>query len=199
MRTEGSGSAMGIAPYIETSLGRKFHLLAEEPGFQIAEIAHALSNACRYGGHCSQFYSVAEHSVLVSEIAEKMNLCDPFEALMHDASEAYICDIPGPWKHMLPDYQKLERDLEEKLQKFFDLPPKSYGCKAADLTALMVEGRALLTSRGESMIEGGIPAQYGEFADAWIALEGKSIYCLSPAGARTSFMHRYEKLMRRRK
>jgi len=188
-----------VEPYIETSVGRKFYLLAEHPGFSIAEIAHALSNACRYGGHCSQFYSVAEHSVLVSEIAEELALCDPYEALMHDASEAYICDIPGPWKHLLPDYQKLEAELERKLQNFFLLPPKSEGCKTADLIALMVEGRALLTSHGETMLAGGIPAEYGPAADAWIALHGKSIYCLSPAGARTSFMHRYEKLMRKRK
>jgi uncharacterized protein len=188
-----------IQPYIETSVGRKFHLLDEYPGFNVVEIAHALSNACRYGGHCSQFYSVAEHSVLVSEIAEELNLCDPFEALMHDASEAYICDIPGPWKHMLPDYQKLEADLERKLQDFFKLPPKTVGCKTADLIALMVEGRALLTSRGETMIEGGIPDYYGPMADAWILQHGKSIFCLSPAGARTSFMHRYEKLRRKQK
>jgi uncharacterized protein len=190
---------VSIAPYIETSVGRKFYLLAEYPGFNVAEIAHALSNACRYGGHCSQFYSVAEHSVLVSEIAEELALCDPFEALMHDASEAYICDIPGPWKHMLPDYQKLEADLERKLQDFFKLPPKTAGCKEADLIALMIEGRSLLTSYGDSMIEGGIPARFGDFADVWIAHHGKSIFCLSPAGARTSFMHRYEKLMRKRK
>lgn len=190
---------MNIQPYIETSIGRKFYLLAADPGFVITEIAHALSNACRYGGHCSQFYSVAEHSVLVSEIAEKLKLCDPFEALMHDASEAYICDIPGPWKHMLPDYQKLERDLEEKLQAFFQLPPKTSGCKEADLIALMVEGRTLLTSRGETMIEGGIPARFGDLADVWIAHRGKSVFGLSPAGARTSFMHRYEKLTRKRK
>lgn len=190
---------MNIEPYIETSIGRKFYLLAEYPGFNIAEIAHALSHACRYGGHCNQFYSVAEHSVLVSEIAEELKLCDPFEALLHDASEAYVCDIPGPWKHLLPDYQKLEADLERKLQFFFDLPAKTLGCKEADLIALMVEGRALLVSRGETMIEGGIPAKYGPLADFWIARHGRSIFGLSPAGARTSFMHRYEKLTRKRK
>jgi uncharacterized protein len=190
---------LNVEPYIETSIGRKFYLLAEHPGFEITEIAHALSHACRYGGHCSQFYSVAEHSVLVSEIAEELKLCDPFEALMHDASEAYIVDIPGPWKCLLPDYQKLEADLERKLQAFFGLPPKTAGCKAADLVALMVEGRALLTSRGETMIEGGIPFGYAVDADQWIAAHGKSIFGLSPAGARTSFMHRYEKLTRKRK
>lgn len=190
---------MKVQPYIETSIGREFHLLAEYPGFNIAEIAHALSNTCRYGGHCSQFYSVAEHSVLVSEIAETLKLCDPFEALMHDASEAYLCDIPGPWKAMLPDYLSLELALERKLQDFFKLPAKTAGCKDADLIALMVEGRTLLTSRGETMIAGGIPVHYGPAADAWIATQGRSIFCLTPAGARTSFMHRYDKLTRKRK
>lgn len=190
---------MTVKQYIETSVGRKFHLLAEHPGFVITEIAHALSNQCRYAGHCSQFYSVAEHSVLVSEIMEKWHLGDPFEGLMHDASEAYLVDIPGPWKCILPDYQALERDLERKLQAFFQLPPKTPECKAADLIALMVEGRVLLTSCGMSMIEGGIPPEYGVYADVWINEHGRSIFGLSPAGARTSFMHRYEKLMRKRK
>ncbi len=190
---------MNVETFIETSVGRKFYLLAEHPGFNISEIAHALSHTCRYGGHCNQFYSVAEHSVLVSEIAEELKLCDPFEALMHDASEAYLCDIPGPWKCKLPDYLAMEAELERKLQEFFQLPPKSAGCKEADLVALMVEGRTLLTSRGETMVAGGIPAVYGEFADKWIEEHGKSIFGLSPAGARTSFIHRYEKLMRKRK
>jgi hypothetical protein len=188
-----------VEPYIETSVGRKFYALAADPGFVIAEIAEALSKLCRYGGHCSQFYSVAEHSVLVSEIMETLKIGDPFEGLMHDVSEAYLVDIPGPWKRRLPDYCEMEAQLEAKIQRFFSLPPKTAECKHADLIALMVEGRALLPSRGETMIQGGIPAQYGELADAWIAKHGRSIFGLTPAGARTGFLHRYEKLTKRRK
>lgn len=189
-----------VEPYIETSTGRKFFALEEDPGFVITEIAHALSMLCRYGGHCSQFYSVAEHSVLVSEIMEKWHLGDPFEGLLHDATEAYLVDIPGPWKCRLPDYQALEHKLDASVKRFYGLPPeKTQECKEADWIALMVEGRALLPSRGDTMIAGGIPERFGELADQWIAQNGKSIFNLTPAGARTSFLHRYEKLAKRRK
>lgn len=197
--TERSGSAM-VEPYIETCIGRKFYALAESPGFVIAEIAHALSMICRYGGHCNRFYSVAEHSVLVSEIMEAWKLGDPYEGLLHDATEAYLIDRPGPWKCRLPDYQALEAQLEAKFRRDHELPlEKTPECKRADWIALMVEGRTLLTSRGATMISGGIPAEFGELADKWIAEKGPSIYGLTPTGARTSFMHRLEKLKRRRK
>lgn len=197
--TERSGHAM-VEPYIETSAGRKFFALAESPGFVITEIAHALSNICRYGGHCSNFYSVAEHAVLVSEIMEKWKLGDPYEGLHHDDTEAYLVDIPGPWKCRLPDYIAMEEQLDSKLRRDYGLPPKKTAeCKRADWIALMVEGRSLLVSRGQTMIDGGIPSEYGELADKWIAENGKSIWCLTPAGARTSYLHRHEKLKRRRK
>lgn len=61
----------------------------------IEDIAHALSNQCRFSGHVRRFYSVAEHSVRV------MKKCkiDPLSALLHDASEAYLVDVPRPLKH----------------------------------------------------------------------------------------------------
>ena len=106
----------------------------------------------------------------------------------------------GPWKCRLPDYQALEHKLDTSVKRFYGLPPeKTQECKEADWIALMVEGRALLPSRGDTMIANGIPERFGELADQWIAQNGKSIFSLTPAGARTSFLHRYEKLAKRRK
>lgn len=193
---------MKIEPFIEMCTGRRFYFLAEDPGWVVAEIASGLSCQGRYTGQCRDglFFSVGEHAVLVSEIMEALKIGDPIEGLQHDDVESVLNDVNGPAKFMLPDYKSLEADLERKHRRFFGLPPeKTPECKHADLIALMVEGRSLLVSRGEPMIEGGIPAVYGELADKWIAEHGKSIYCLTPAGARTSYLHRYEKLTRKRK
>jgi flavin-dependent thymidylate synthase len=75
---------------------------------ELTDIARALSRICRYAGHCEQFYSVAQHSVYVSGMVPPEHaLC----ALMHDATEAYLVDIPRPLKRMLAGYTVLEDRL----------------------------------------------------------------------------------------
>lgn len=188
---------MNVEPFITTATGQRFYALAAEPTITIEDIAAALSKVCRYGGHCRRFYSVAEHSVLVSRIMEHRELGDPLEGLLHDATEAYLSDVVGPFKQLLPDYLALEAKLERDVRRVFGLPPgKTAGCKEADLTALMVEGRTLLPERGESMILGGIPAKYGAEADRWIAYDGH-IVCQKPADAENAFAIRYWKLGKR--
>lgn len=86
------------------------------------DIAHALSNICRYAGHVSKFYSVAEHSVRVYRLTSKQN--KP-KAILHDASEAYTSDLVAPLKH-LPEFKKfreIEARLEEAIWLRFGLSP----------------------------------------------------------------------------
>lgn len=91
----------------------------------ISDIAHALAMLCRFGGHTQQFYSVAEHCVLMANAAQpELKLA----ALMHDASEAYLCDIIRPIKVHLPNYVAIEDKLMRVIADAFGfawpLPPE---------------------------------------------------------------------------
>lgn len=86
--------------------------------YPIEVIANALSNICRYTGHVDKYYSVAEHSVLVSKaVPEKYAL----EGLLHDASEAFVGDVSSPLKKLLPEYQKIEDAIQAAIAKHFNL------------------------------------------------------------------------------
>lgn len=140
-----------VEPYIETATGRRFYI--DRPEFHMDEIAHALGHQCRYTGHSKRFYSVAEHSVLVSRIMRYLDLGDPFEGLMHDAAEAYLSDIAAPWKALLPDYKKLEARIELPLRQKYGLNPvMSDGCRRADWLALFIEARVLIPSQAADWI-----------------------------------------------
>jgi hypothetical protein len=115
-----------------------------EPGESevvIEDIAHALSNKCRFSGHSLRYFSVAEHSVIVSL------LCPQDIALwglLHDASEAYLIDLPTPLKY-LPEfawYRKLEEKVTNVIMNRFSLPQKEPKLvKTADKTCLVTEKR----------------------------------------------------------
>jgi len=86
--------------------------------FDIKTIAHALSHVCRYTGHSDKFYSVAEHSVLVSRIVPESAA---LAGLLHDASEAFCGDVSSPLKALLPEYKKIEEAVQEALFNYFNL------------------------------------------------------------------------------
>ena len=109
----------------------------EQSDFSVYDIARGLSNTCRFGGQCASFYSVAEHSVLMSEcVAEE----HAFEALMHDAAEAFICDMPKPLKMLLPDYQSVEARVEHAISERFGYPrTMTAAVKQMDIRMLAAE------------------------------------------------------------
>lgn len=85
----------------------------------IEDIAHALSCMPRFAGHTAAFYSVAQHSLLVANrIPKRWALY----GLLHDASEAYLLDLPTPIKQLMPVYQHAERRLLSVIGQRFDLP-----------------------------------------------------------------------------
>jgi hypothetical protein len=111
----------------------------------IADIAHPLSMQCRFSGHVKSFYSVAQHSVLVSYICDR---ADALWGLLHDASEAYLVDIPRPIKQSgkFDNYLEFEKVMQRAVCKRFNIPeemPKSV--KYADDALLMTEARDLMS------------------------------------------------------
>lgn len=91
--------------------------------FDIIDIANGLAKECRYNGQIDGFYSVAQHSVLACSRAfmdyKHPRFC--LAVLLHDASEAYLKDIPAPVKAMLPDYIKLESVVMREIYKLYDI------------------------------------------------------------------------------
>lgn len=119
----------------------------ETSAVTLHDLAYALGRICRFGGHTSRFYSVAEHCVHVARLV-------PFDlgraALMHDAAEALIGDVTRPLKAMLPEYKLIEARIEADLARRFALPGDpplrlhDPAVKAADLAMCSAEARALM-------------------------------------------------------
>ena len=127
--------------WIQTYTGRRVfpnHMRDED--IDIIDIAHALSLICRFGGHCDRFYSVAEHSVRVSLLVPTPG---KLAALLHDAAEAYLGDIPRPLKGSAAHTN--EENLQDVIFKTLGVKQFSYDIiKAADNRLLSTEGRDLM-------------------------------------------------------
>jgi 5'-deoxynucleotidase YfbR-like HD superfamily hydrolase len=110
--------------------------------FNIEDIAHALSNICRYGGHTRVFYSVAQHCVLCSLHVEPE--CAR-EALFHDASEAFMGDMVRPLKDCVPEFKRIEERTEFAIATRFGLRyPWPAAVKEVDDRMLFTERRDLI-------------------------------------------------------
>ena len=142
---------------IATYSGKSFDLLNPKPEMVcIEDIAHSLAYQCRYTGHTRQFYSVAQHCVLMAENEDLPG--DPLAKLLHDAAETYIGDIAKPWKSLLDvcipkdettlEYHVPVEDFEDTIQRVIGITLEvdlSYSAevKAADIRMMATEIRDL--------------------------------------------------------
>lgn len=168
--------------WLQTSSGGVFDVLTSGPEHvRLDDIAHALSNLCRFGGHCRKFYSVAEHCVHVSYLVPPAYA---LEGLLHDASEAYCIDLPRPIKHLVPGYREMEARIDTVIREAFHLPAyHSLLVKAADNAMLLAERDALLPPSP-------IPWTWAEGLDP----ADRVPMCLPPEAAKAAFLERYVEL-----
>jgi len=167
-----------IGPTILLASGNYFDLLAPEHStFTIEDVAHGLSNTCRFAGQCIRFYSVAQHSVIVSQHVPPEFA---FAGLMHDAAEAFIGDITKPLKDILPDYRALEKRIEAAVLQRFGLPAvMPPEVKEIDVVMLATEQAQLMRNR-----------------DDWNYTRGRTpipieIPAMGPEAAKAAFLARY--------
>jgi hypothetical protein len=124
--------------YIETFTGKKLWLPNPDlDGIDIEDIAHALAMVPRFAGHVNKMYSVAEHSINVASLVPNK---DKLVGLLHDATEAYLCDIPTPFKRLLPQYKELEDQLWFAIATKYGVPYElPHTVKTADQMMLITE------------------------------------------------------------
>lgn len=154
--------------------------------FTIEDIAHGLSHACRFAGQVRTFYSVAQHSVLVSH-ALPTSLA--LWGLLHDASEAYLSDVPAPVKvtDALAGYRAIEALLQRTVYQAFGLTGEEPSeLRDADLALRILEARALMTPEAAARIAGHEPEG--------LVLPPFTIRPWTSMAAKAAFLQRFQQL-----
>lgn len=167
--------------WLQVYSGRQFWPLDARPeDVDIIDIAHSLSLQCRYAGHVKSFYSVAEHCLHVSRyVPQEFALI----GLLHDASEAYLVDIPRPVKRFMPEYKVAEKALEAVIAERFGLqfPWPS--------DVMDIDNRILLDERAQLISAPPIPWGVDGLEPAGVTVLG-----LSPKEAEEEFLGRFLEL-----
>lgn len=168
--------------WMQTYTGKAFWPLDARPDeIDPHDIAHALSMLCRYGGHCEFFVSVAEHSCLISDAVSPENA---LWGLVHDASEAYMVDLPRPIKNSpgFEQYRVYENRLLAVIAEAFGLPTEMPAeVKDADNRILLDERDQLMKSPPRDW---GLPGEpLGVHVTGW-----------SPSRAKQEWLARFKRL-----
>src|SRR5215211_5334209 len=147
IRMNYDGLVLEPGPFIQTLSGRRVNPLdAAVEDIDPSDIARALSNLCRFGGHSKAFYSVAQHSSIVCDLLEARGATpdELMAALLHDAAEAYLGDLPHPLKHrseLGTTFRVAEKRLEAVIGERFALPEAAARIKPLDKALLATERR----------------------------------------------------------
>ena len=175
--------------WLQTASGKALTLLDPKPEqIELYDVAHGLSNVCRFSGQCKIFYSVAQHSVLASHV---ITLLDGFLklsaaerkalqliALMHDSSEAFIADVPTPIKVHLPFYKEVETKIMQAIATRFGLDFALFShplVHEVDAVMLATEKRDIMQPEPQPWID--LPKPFGG-----------SIFPMDPKKAESDFL-----------
>jgi uncharacterized protein len=110
--------------WIGTYTGKKFYPYDPKPeDVCLEDIAHSLSKQCRFNGHCEILYTVAQHSINCAKLLKELGYDVKYQlyALLHDASEAYLSDLPRPVKEYMPEYYEVEQKVQDVIWEHFGL------------------------------------------------------------------------------
>lgn len=180
-----------VRPIILTYTGARFNILKPDPTLvRIEDIANSLSKLCRYTGHSNAFYSVAEHSIRVSEMVPEQH---SLRGLLHDATEAYVGDMSFPLKHQpsMAPYLEVEAAVWRAICTRFGLSNDDpWEVKAADRECCRQEGTQLIAGWRS------LPESYDAkpTQPSWRAFD-----CLTHQEAYYAFMDRFEALCAKHK
>ena len=182
-KTEEPRNSMITTPYVSTFSGNRFYPL--EPRIDrvaIEDIAHGLAYQCRFNGQTCEFYSVAQHSLVVAALVPpRLRMA----ALLHDAAEAYLGDMVKPLKVLLPEFAAIEDKVTRIIGDTFGVDFSDYGpIKEADLIALATEKRDLMPHSVERWAH----------LDTVRALPDP-IVPMSPRDAKLAFLGEFERLL----
>lgn len=173
-----------------------FNLRIED--IDIEDIAHSLSNLCRYGGHCLFHYSVALHSYLCS--IEPGTKSEQLQFLLHDASEAYVNDLVRPIKHRveMEKYREIENSIQDLIFKRFNLPyPYSERVHEVDDKVLLDEIPNLIIMSDEIILkstESGLSTREARKVLAQEKLSKCKFPKITPEEAKELFLNRFYEL-----
>jgi 5'-deoxynucleotidase YfbR-like HD superfamily hydrolase len=176
--------------YIHTQAGRFY---ASAPTWDVSAIAHALGQTARYRGNADTFYSVAEHSVLVSLLVSDYlkRPQDALEGLHHDDTESVLPDVSAPFKQLFPDLRNVDKQFDQSIRQHFSLPAsKSNSVAKADWLALFIESAQILPGRGEDFED---PYNFRDEAMD-LRERGWRVQCLDWRTAKAIYLQRHQEL-----
>lgn len=172
-----------IGNWMLSSQGNRIWPLDMRPeDVDIQDIAHALSNICRFGGHCREFYSVAQHSVLV---AGRVSAENGLVALLHDAPEAYCGDVVRPLKQDLVGFSDIESDIWLAIAEHFGLEVEM------PEEVLVEDARVLLMEKRDLLVHHEYTWEFPQCAYPNLEVPNETIDPLPPRLAYGLFMSTY--------
>jgi len=181
-----------IGSWMQTYTGGQFWPLDPRPeDILVVDIAQALSMTCRYNGHVTAFYSVAEHSVILSNFVSPENA---LAALLHDAAEAYVGDMVRPLKQDMPQFKEAEDKILGMIFAKYGLDTERVDDKIVPFIPDEVhdaDNRILLDEKNQLLARGSY--QWHQELNGTKRL-GVDVHCWSPRVAKEEFMYRFDQL-----